>query len=81
MTTRDGRSFCAGGDLKDVRENLISTQAAAAMNQQMSDVLSRLSTLPSMLIAAQEGAAQAARGRALLPAAEHDRRRDSWLVL
>ena len=57
MTAKDGRSFCAGGDLKDVRENLMSTEAAAVMHQQMSATLSRLSSLPSFLIAAQEGAA------------------------
>lgn len=49
--------FCAGGDLKAVREHLLQPGAALGMARTMSAALDRLAALPTFLIAAVEGAA------------------------
>ncbi len=52
-----GRAFCAGGDLKAVREQLLAPGTATGMAAFMAGVLDRLATLPCRVIAAVEGAA------------------------
>ena len=52
-----GGGFCSGGDLKDVRRYLMNPEAAAGMPIVMGDALDRLASLPSVIVAAVEGAA------------------------
>jgi len=61
--------FCAGGDLRDVREHLLNASAAHGMPKVMGDVLDRLSSLPAVVVAAVEGAALGG-GAELLTAAD-----------
>jgi len=49
--------FCAGGDLRDVRAHLMDEVTAKGMPVVMGDALDALATLPSVVVAAVEGAA------------------------
>jgi enoyl-CoA hydratase/carnithine racemase len=50
-------AFCAGGDLRAVREHLLQAGAGAGMCATMTETLDALSALPAVIIAAVEGAA------------------------
>ncbi len=49
--------FCAGGDLRDVREHLLTPESANGMPEVMGEALDRLSRLHAVVVAAVEGAA------------------------
>ena len=53
----DESAFCAGGDLREVREHLMDSQAANGMPVVMGEALDALAALPSVVVAAVEGAA------------------------
>jgi enoyl-CoA hydratase/carnithine racemase len=61
--------FCAGGDLRDVREHLLDASSAQGMPRVMGDVLDRLSVMDAVIVAAVEGAALGG-GAELLTAAD-----------
>jgi len=50
-------AFCAGGDLKEVRAHLMDRAAAEGMPIAMGDALDAIAALPSVVVAAVEGAA------------------------
>ncbi|MCK6506600.1 enoyl-CoA hydratase/isomerase family protein [Myxococcota bacterium] len=50
-------AFCAGGDLRAVRSHLLAPGSAGGMLDHMADLLDRLQRLPTLVIAAVEGAA------------------------
>lgn len=50
-------AFCAGGDLRAVRSHLLAPGAAGGMLDHMAALLDRLQALPTLVIAAVEGAA------------------------
>jgi enoyl-CoA hydratase/carnithine racemase len=52
-----GPAFCAGGDLAAVQEHLLGAGAAGEMQAFMRDACDGLAALPSLVIAAVEGAA------------------------
>lgn len=52
-----GPAFCAGGDLAAVQEHLLAPGAAVEMQAFMRDACDGLAALPSLVIAAVEGAA------------------------
>jgi len=52
-----GRGFCSGGDLNDVMAYLIKPGVGAQMCRFMTGVMTRLSELPMVVIAAIDGAA------------------------
>jgi len=57
VTGAGTRAFCAGGDLRSVRQHLLSARSAVGMHDFMADVLDRLTALPTVVVAAVEGAA------------------------
>ena len=57
MHGADGAGFCAGGDLRDVRSHLLTSEAATGMPEVMGEALDRLAGLPAVVVAAVEGAA------------------------
>ena len=52
-----GAGFCAGGDLREVRAHLMDEAAAVGMPSVMGEALDALASLPSVVVAAVEGAA------------------------
>lgn len=52
-----GGGFCAGGDLRSVREHLLGPGTAAGMARTMAGLLDRLANLPCLVLAAVEGQA------------------------
>ena len=70
LRSRDGRAFCAGGDLAAVRRHLLSDGLAAAMSHHMQATLDALRALPLVVCAALEGAAVGG-GAELLTVADH----------
>ena len=56
LLTGDGvKSFCSGGDLRDVRSTLV--EKGKEMSEMMNDLTSRLQKLPMFIIVGVEGAA------------------------
>lgn len=51
------RAFCAGGDLRSVRANLLVPGTAEGMQRWMSQALDTLAALPRVILASVEGAA------------------------
>lgn len=52
-----GRAFCAGSDLRRVRESLDHSERAVALCRRMEAALARLEALPTLRVVAIEGAA------------------------
>ena len=57
LSGADQYAFCAGGDLRDVRQSLLDSEQGRIMCEQMTHNLDLLLQLPSFVIAAVEGAA------------------------
>jgi ethylmalonyl-CoA/methylmalonyl-CoA decarboxylase len=57
LTGAGDAGFCAGGDLREVRAHLMDEAAAVGMPVVMGDALDALASLPSVVVAAVEGAA------------------------
>ena len=65
-----GVAFCAGGDLRAVRQHLIEPAAAGAMAAVMTDALARLAALPALVFGAVDGPALGG-GAEILTACDH----------
>ena len=65
-----GEAFCAGGDLRAVRNHLLDHAAAAAMVSVMTDALDRIAALPTIVLAAVDGPALGG-GAEILTACHH----------
>ena len=57
ISGRDGKGFCAGGDLVDVRKSLLQPFEGQKMSMLMTKQLNRLKELPIFVIGAVEGGA------------------------
>ena len=57
ISGQDGKAFCSGGDLRDVRHSLIAPGKGEEMSLHMAKCLNRIQNMDAVVVAAVEGAA------------------------